>query len=507
LWSGNDLITDSIITRHRVIPAERIAFIEYEIKIKNEGNRINEALYIFQLSENSVASAMSLWVNGIEQNSYVTNKCKADSAYTTIVGVENRDPALVSWQEGNKVTLNVFPCTKNEDRRVKIGFTIPLEEWDGKLIWAQPVLKGPNMEKAYWKNYVSIVSPRNLNLRSTISMKEIGDGDYSASGKYVNLVDYRIDSSPLSKAVFSFDSNTYYIEPYTMNNVHTFMDAILLDVNSGWTSQEIDDVLKMELGNRCFILKEDALINIHTIKRDELKMLVKANAFSLPPIDQFMKKGKNLLIVTKSTPNGPDFSDLRGTQYLKNIKNQFINRQSQLHVYDLNTKVPSPLYQTLSQFSYINLVKGNLNMLSQYLRNQSFPQTIVNSPCKVFKNSGMRICKQFKQAGDVSTGENHQLRLYNYRAILDNVGMEYMDRNVCENKDLIAMAEKAHIASPVSSLIVLEKESDYKRFDIKNPNSSIGNATLKSAGAVPEPHEWALIVLSIAILLWVRIRL
>jgi hypothetical protein len=65
-----------------------------------------------------------------------------------------------------------------------------------------------------------------------------------------------------------------------------------------------------------------------------------------------------------------------------------------------------------------------------------------------------------------------------------------------EENGLVKQAELAHIVSPVSSLIVLETQKDYDRFNIKDSKESLQNASHKKSGAVPEPHEWALIVLA-----------
>jgi hypothetical protein len=68
------------------------------------------------------------------------------------------------------------------------------------------------------------------------------------------------------------------------------------------------------------------------------------------------------------------------------------------------------------------------------------------------------------------------------------------------------------VVSPVSSLIVLETKEDYERFGIKDKDNSLYNATKNSSGAVPEPHEWALIIVFVLfiafhILRYSRVRL
>ncbi|MGN6417279.1 MAG: hypothetical protein ACTHMC_07300, partial [Pseudobacter sp.] len=69
---------------------------------------------------------------------------------------------------------------------------------------------------------------------------------------------------------------------------------------------------------------------------------------------------------------------------------------------------------------------------------------------------------------------------------------------------LVAQAAEAHVVTPVSSLVVLESKADYDRFDIKASENSLHNAAIASKGAVPEPHEWALIILAILILITLK---
>ena len=54
------------------------------------------------------------------------------------------------------------------------------------------------------------------------------------------------------------------------------------------------------------------------------------------------------------------------------------------------------------------------------------------------------------------------------------------------------------MVSPVSSLVVLETQADYDRFDIVDSKNSLKNASMKGNGAVPEPGEWAIIILGAA---------
>ena len=60
------------------------------------------------------------------------------------------------------------------------------------------------------------------------------------------------------------------------------------------------------------------------------------------------------------------------------------------------------------------------------------------------------------------------------------------------------------VANAISSLIVLETIKDYERFDIQENKNSLKNASTNSSGSVPEPHEWALILLLASSLLYFK---
>ena len=85
------------------------------------------------------------------------------------------------------------------------------------------------------------------------------------------------------------------------------------------------------------------------------------------------------------------------------------------------------------------------------------------------------------------------------------VGPQFFDEDFI-NDDLVKEASGAYVVSPVSSLIVLEKQQDYDRFGIEDSNNSLHNAMRLSSGAVPEPHEWALIALFAAVILFCALR-
>jgi hypothetical protein len=75
---------------------------------------------------------------------------------------------------------------------------------------------------------------------------------------------------------------------------------------------------------------------------------------------------------------------------------------------------------------------------------------------------------------------DHLLRLYAYNHILQQIGGHYFQKDYLVDS-LVTEAARANVVTPISSLVVLETQADYQRFDIKKPTDSrsqkIGSCT------------------------------
>ena len=103
-----------------------------------------------------------------------------------------------------------------------------------------------------------------------------------------------------------------------------------------------------------------------------------------------------------------------------------------------------------------------------------------------------------------SEAPDHLLRLFGYNQILKKIGRKFYNREQYED-ELIGVANEAFVLSPISSMVVLETDKDYENHGIKKNKNSLSNANMKS-GSVPEPHEWALILLGGLILMYLYKR-
>lgn len=499
LWSGDQLVTQDIITQARIYPEYRLAYTEKTLTIANTAQnswQTQEAIYTFYLPEGSVATSLSLWINGKEEKGYLTTKSKAQAAYTTIVGVESRDPSVVHWQEGNTLSVRVFPCTSQEARRVKIGITSPLKENNGELIYENIYFKGPEASNA--KEIVKIdfsQSAENLsNPWNTTST-----GTIENSGSYKPYWQLRFNTPQLSKKPFSFQGKSYVISSLDIQKEAYQPDSIFLDVNAEWSKSDFDDLYET-FKNGSLLVWKDGLIQLNEHNKDMLFYELKENHFSLFPLYRIPTTSTKCLLITKGTLKAPSLKDLDGSSFSASIKNINTDKEP-IQIASLNETL-SPYLKTLKELGVIAVNQTTIEQLKNgeiYKILPSPTQKAVN-----IENANMQI-KEVPTTSEKTDAPNHLLRLYAYNHIMQQIGANYFKQDYLSDS-LIQEAATANIVTPISSLIVLETQADYERFDIKKSQNSLENATLKSSGSVPEPHEWLLIITFACIVLYLLLK-
>ncbi|KQS24698.1 XrtN system VIT domain-containing protein [Dyadobacter sp. Leaf189] len=495
LWSGSDLVTASVLTNVRLYPEFRLAYTEKTISIQSNASskfQQEEALFTFHLPEGSVVSSLSLWINGIEQKSHLTTQTKAESAYKTIVGVESRDPSVVHWQEGNTVKLKVFPCTSVENRRFKIGITSPLAFEANQLIYENIWFEGPTAERASELLSLNFSDePGDIQLPFKTQMKDRKTVVFN--GKYQPAWKASFAAPALSKAVFQFNGKAYKAMPIQAATEAFTPTAFYLDINKAWSKAEFDKVLELTNGKPVYVFNK----KMEPLTAGNKNAIFEKSAtlnYSLFPI-HLVEDRHNALLITKSDGSSPNLKDLAGSGFSKSIASD--NPSVRLRTFDLGQEL-SPYLKTMQELRMIRNEQASLTVIEKMLASKQFP-TDPESDQAALKigNSGMIIVESDEPVQ--GTAPDHLLRLYAYNHIMQQIGRTYLNgqyqQDSAKLSALVQEADQAYIVTPVSSLIVLESQKDYDRFDIRKSKKSLDNAALKSSGAVPEPHEWALIIL------------
>lgn len=501
LWSDEHLQTEHINTAVQIWPQFELSYTEKKITVSNfedrkAWNNNEEALYTFHLPEGAVITSLSLWIEGKEEKGLLTTRSKAANAYRTIVGRERRDPSVVHWQEGNRVTVRVFPVVAGESRIFKIGITAPLARQDGKLVYENMYFDGPSARSATENVTIDFQQePKNFMAPAVFSVT--GKRSYKRTGKYDPSWKIQITEEPLSTAAFSFDGKLYNTRPYQKQRSSTTINTVYLDVNRYWTANEFDTVYEL-IKNKQVYVYPGKLVRLTPENKDELYSSLEEQQFSLFPMFAIEDSSASLLI-SKSPALSPNLGDLKDSRFMQQLK-KGAARHSKIKLFNIGNQL-SPYLKSLKEYRTFQYEHGTVAELKALLDSHVFANDIENDRQVVIDNAEMAIVQS--EGAIPSAAPDHLMRLFAYNHIMQQMGVRKLTEEDVTD-DIITEAEKSYVVSPVSSLIVLEKQEDYDRFDIKASQNSLQNASLKSNGSVPEPHEWALIILGVLVIAWLK---
>lgn len=502
LWNGTNLSTSSISNNIRVYPSYRFAYHEKTFVIHNNKDKqsrnawftqsTQEGLYTFHVPEGSIVTSLSLWINGKEEKSRLSTSQKADSAYTAIVGVERRDPALVHWKEGNTVTVSIFPCTPDEDRTFKIGFTCPLSIKDGQLFLENIWFEGPEFTEA--REATSIVCDgKEDGFAEFPDVFEINaKGEYIYKGNY--LPDWKIPLKPvaLSKNKFRFNGYEYQIKELETTIKTITVQDVYLDITKEWKQEEFERLLKVLSSKKLYAWLPEK-VQITSKNKDLVWKEVGNNHFSMPFLYN-IKNPENAVIITKSGNQSPLLSDLKNSDYAQESINYLLTTKSKINVINFGTEL-SPLWRSLHELRLIEYNTIPLTKVANAINTGTFNYAFEDSTTVSLIESNISIVKsKIKDSTVNANAPDHLLRMFGYNDILRKIGKKYFEKEKYEN-ELFREAEGAYVVSPISSMIVLESKVDYDRMGIDKNKNTVGNAQIEPGGGVPEPHEWLLIAL------------
>ncbi|PVY43136.1 XrtN system VIT domain-containing protein [Pontibacter virosus] len=501
LWSGNNLSTVSVVSQVRLYPAHRLAYTEKVLSIHNSmPNNWNqqEAIYTFFLPEGSVVSSLSLWIEGREEKGYLTTKGKAQMAYNTIVGRERRDPSVIHWQEGSRVSVRVFPCTPDENRQFKIGVTSPLRQDGQELVYDNVYFTGPSTAGASETSMIYVegdVPPLYL----PADYKETKLGQYKRQSTYRQDWSLRLPATKLASDSFAFAGSSYQLQELPLQLVAFSPTQVYLDINASWSAREFEQVWDLVKDRQVYVW-QDRMQKLTTENKTRVFSHLMQQHYSLFPLHK-VKAPDQALVITKSNSTSPNLSDLKNTGFAEEMTEK-LPLQSPVRVYTLGEQL-SPYLRGLKELQVITTMQGDMQQMANLLQQGQFIQAIPAKDVVRLGASGIGIAKTANSTG--GSAPDHLLRLFAYNHILQQIGPRYFCQGDIED-ELIQEAAQANIVSPVSSLIVLETQSDYERFDIQKSKDSLGNASMNASGAVPEPEEWALIIIALLAVAFVTLK-
>lgn len=490
LWDGEDIFTKSIKEDVKIYPDSRLAYTEITMKAacgeKAWDNQ--EAIYSFQLPEGSVATSLSLWVNGVERKGVLTTKEKAKKAYNEIVGVQNRDPSLMQWKEGNKVVVRVFPINRQTPRTFKCGFTTPLKVEDNKMKYQSLSIKGPNISTAETISRIQTVGNNSIETSKDFELQK---GFYINQSKGLDDWEASFPLNKINNDSFVWKNKVYEISEIQKTLVPFTACEIILDLNDNWTTKQIESFVNLNQNNVfVFVNGHKTAINKENFKAIQLNF--EDYHYSLLPLFQL---AENSLIVTKSGNFSANFEDLEDSNYLKKIKSQ--TKERNIKVINISGEI-NPFWQTAKEQKYVEFTQSNLTNCLKMIKEHQFPIYKADENSINIEPAQISIHEHAVNHSSKNNGSNHIYRMYAFGKVLEEQ-VKIQNDTLATNR-YVELAKDANIVTPISSLIVLETDEDYDKNGIEKNVNTLGNASINNDGSVPEPHEWLLIMIGISTL-------
>jgi len=411
----------------------------------------------------------------------------------------------VYWQEGNRASVRVFPCRAGDDRRVKVGITSPLQLVDNQLVYQNPYFDGPKAQSATELVSIAFITTPD-QLKTPWLFTNLIENTLTYRGSYQPDWQVRFEAPPLSTSALILNGQAYRAEPHKPTiEVFTPTD-VYIDLNASWQKYQFTTAFWSATRKKpCRVwVFDDGLKQLTPKNLDATYERLTQQAFSLFPVYRIANPATALL-VTKGTPISPILTDLKGSQYAHNF-NLLLKQTAPIRTFCYQSESGTrdlPAYlKTLAELQVLNVVHGTSSDLTSLLeKRKQFPLLPDTDERIVLAEADMAIQKTPANTQKASVAPDHLARLFTYNQLLRHVGRHYFTKNY-QNDTLIQEAQLAHVVSPLSSLVVLETVKDYDRFGIKKDTRGLDNATLKEEGAVPEPHEWALLAMALGVFGW-----
>jgi hypothetical protein len=103
-----------------------VGYLEWTMIFKNNAAFPEEARTEIALPEQSVISRVTLWINGEEQEAAFGGRSQTRQAYENVVR-QRRDPLLVTTSGDGRALVECFPVPAYGEMKVRIGITAPLQ--------------------------------------------------------------------------------------------------------------------------------------------------------------------------------------------------------------------------------------------------------------------------------------------------------------------------------------------------------------------------------------------
>ncbi|HKA82010.1 MAG TPA: VIT domain-containing protein [Xanthobacteraceae bacterium] len=486
---------------------DAVAYLEWTVEFRNSEWADREARLQVALPPGGVVSRATLWVNGEEREAAYGGRGEVRAAYQRVAVQQRRDPLLVTSKGADRVLAQAFPVPRNGGTiKFKLGITAPLELIDeSKARLTLPAITDRNFSFAPDTSHSMWIESKQ-----SLTASAPGMGSSRVDGRLFRIsgsVSDRGLSQPRATIIVDRNANAGRVaarigegELVTQEVTRgTPVTATLMLVIDG-SGRLADTAAKLiealdaippgtKVGAVIAVepMQRVALAPWSELQKRNIARALRATSFvggqdNAPALVEAMQALEAEPHATLLWVHGPQPISFRdGTARLE----QAVARLSRLPDVVLYSVEPGPnelLPDAPWGWAARSLPRAGSaeSDLSSY-----FARALGQAPVPMIR-------RQQAQAADAAVkGSDHIARLWASDRVISLMRADPSGNRAAA----VALAAQYRLVTPVSGAVVLETKQQYEESRL----TPVSQATVPT---VPEPHEWALLLIACAALSW-----
>ena len=473
------------------------------ITFRNPESRMLEGEFAIPLPENATVSSYALDVNGKMRKGVIVEKEKARFAYESIKR-QMIDPGYVEREAGNVYRTKIFPIPRKGTKTVQIGFRELLPQKNNHLDYHLPLPASTSISKVHFSiqhlentpitihNSAGLVFDRNTPSSYKLQAQDILLGEkfhlqIPASHEPTLLTNgsvfyFRTPLTPqqqtstrrMPKSIqlawdCSESSNSrdlqkefQFLESYFQQLKNVTVDLTLLHlINEKGGSFQIRNGNWSALKNKLQTLLYDGATNLSSLTLKNDLTLLFSDGISHFHTDQHDWKNQVILFHHNESPSSPWHKKAASSINLS--ASSISNALSQT-----NTR-PFTLLSLADKSPSQFLINHSHHHEMPYRAFGTMDHHAVKSEFRYLDQKGEEISQSLKVRHITDPQQSQMLQ-----AIWAQRKLQQLEIYPIENRSLIITHCKAHgLVSDETSLIVLERFSDYVRYEIQPPEEQL----------------------------------
>ena len=486
---------------------DAVAYLEWTMELRNSNALIDrEARLQLQLPPGGVVSRATLWVDGEEREAAYAGRGEVRAAYQRVAVQQRRDPLLVTSKGADRILAQAFPVPRNGGSiKFRIGITAPLEmETTSSARLTLPAVIDRNFSFPSGTSHSVWIESKQVLATAApgLVVSSIEAGPFRIAGSLQDRhlsgarAAIRVERKAEARALTSRLGDGEFVVQEVIADEEQPASALLLLVDGSarlkaWIPQLVAalDAIAPSARVGAILAAEPArqvpMAPWSGAQKQAIGALLQStpfvggqdNAPALAAAMQALEAEPNSKLLWIHGPQPVSFRDSAARL------EQAITRLARLPVVSLygveagpNELLPdAPWAWSARTLPHSGSPAADLSAFLAGVTGQARTLSVRRS--------------QRQTAAELPRGSDHVARLWASERVL-----ELMRADPTANREAaVALATQYRLVTPVSGAVVLETRQQYKE-------SGLTPASQATVPTVPEPHEWAMIMIALATL-------